>query len=83
MAVTVLQFFLQYGRHDVILPAKSLKTQIHITYYLGEGIVEISFVIWAYGLDKNEIRYSPALAAILKKMKKIVFDPALWKKMMT
>ena len=35
-AVTVLPFFRQYGRRDVILPAKSLKTEIYITKYLGD-----------------------------------------------
>ena len=70
VAVTVLPFFLQYSRRDVILPAKSLKTQIHITKYSGvivEGFVEISLVMFAYGLDKNKVRHIPALAAILKK----------------
>ena len=40
-AVTVLPFFRQYGRRDVILPAKSLKTQIRITKYPGDYLLKV------------------------------------------
>ena len=40
-AVTVLSFFRQYGRRDVILPAKSLKTQIHITMNTGGYLLKV------------------------------------------
>ena len=40
-AVTVLPFFRQYELRDVILPAKSLKTQIHITMYSGDYLLKV------------------------------------------
>ena len=33
-AVTVLPFFLQYGRHDVIMTAKFHKTRKNISIYI-------------------------------------------------
>ena len=40
-AMTVLPFFRQYGRRDVILPAKSLKTEIYITKYLVDYLLKV------------------------------------------
>ena len=40
-AVTVPSFFRQYGRHDVILPAKSLKTHIHTTTYSEDYLLKV------------------------------------------
>ena len=40
-AIKVLPFVQQYSRHDVILPAKSFKTQIHTKRYSGGYMLKI------------------------------------------
>ena len=83
-----LPFFRQYGHHDVILAAKSLKTHIHTITYLGNYLMKVllkSAVNFDHtACEKKRVRHILALVTIFKIRKKtfliLNFERSGWRR---